>query len=142
MELKLHTLLSDFVVCYHKIQNFHWYARGENFYTIHEKLDELYSSLLECVDDIAESMLMLELQPVASLREYLDMASIKEVEDGAKSQEQIMSQLLADFEHLKAEVLVIKMQADDEQIFLVSALMDGYLAQLSKNIWMIKVSLK
>ncbi|MFI3305556.1 MAG: DNA starvation/stationary phase protection protein [Rikenellaceae bacterium] len=142
MELKLNTLLSDFVVTYHKIQNFHWYTKGANFYTIHEKLDELYAALLECVDEVAETMLMLELSPIASMREFLEMTAIKEISDGDRSIKAIMEHLLIDFEHLKAEVIVIKTQADEEQIYLVSALMDGYIAQFCKNIWMIKQSLK
>ncbi|MFR9620945.1 MAG: DNA starvation/stationary phase protection protein [Rikenellaceae bacterium] len=142
MEVKLNTLLSDLVVTYHKIQNCHWYTKGANFFTIHEKLDELYEALVESVDEVAETMLMLELKPVASLKEFLSMSNITEIDDVWRDEAQIMSTLLADFEHLKAEILTIKITADEESIYLVSALMDGYLAQISKNIWMIKQTLK
>ncbi|MFI3259700.1 MAG: DNA starvation/stationary phase protection protein [Rikenellaceae bacterium] len=142
MEQKLNTLLSDLVVTYHKIQNFHWYTKGINFYPIHEKLDELYEGVLGAVDEVAETMLMLEMMPVASLRDFIENSSIEEAGERGRSVEDIMKHLLADFEHLKAEVIVIKTQADEEMLYLVSALMDSYIAQFCKNIWMIKQTLK
>ncbi|MFI3327893.1 MAG: DNA starvation/stationary phase protection protein [Rikenellaceae bacterium] len=142
MELKLNVLLSDFVVTYHKIQNFHWYTKGANFFLIHEKLDELYDGIVAGVDEVAETMMMLELKPVASLKEFLEMSSIKEITDEMRSADDIMTHVLADFEHLLAEITVIKIQADEENIFLVSALMDEYMAQFSKSIWMVKQTLK
>ncbi len=142
MELKLNVLLSDFVVCYHKIQNFHWYTKGANFFLIHEKLDELYDGIVAAVDEVAETMMMLELKPVASLKEFLEMSNIKETNDEMKSADDIMKHVLADFEMLLAEITVIKIAADEENVYLVSALMDEYMAQFSKSIWMVKQTLK
>ncbi len=138
MEEKLNLLLSDLVVEYHKLQNFHWYAKGRNFFTVHEKLEEYFRAINECVDDVAETMLMLELKPVASLSEFLEKTQIKEVRDGYIKGYDILNEVLKDFEYLRQLVNIIKKQADDEMIYQVSALMDGLIMQFAKNIWMIK----
>ncbi len=138
MEEKLNLLLSDLVVEYHKLQNFHWYAKGRNFFTVHAKLEEYFRAINECIDDVAETMLMLELKPVASLAEFLEKTQIKEVKDGYMKGYDIFTEVLKDFEYFKQLVTIIKKQADDEMIYQVSALMDGLIAEFAKNIWMIK----
>ncbi len=138
MEEKLNLLLSDLVVEYHKLQNFHWYAEGRNFFTVHEKLEEYFRAINECVDDVAETMLMLELKPVASLAEFLEKTQIKEVKDGYMKGYDILAEVHKDFEYFKQLVTIIKKQADDEMIYQVSALMDGLIAQFAKSIWMIR----
>lgn len=47
METKLNQLLADFVVEYHKLQTFHWYVKGKDFFTVHAKLEEYYDHVRE-----------------------------------------------------------------------------------------------
>ncbi len=138
MEEKLNLLLSDLVVEYHKLQNFHWYAKGRNFFAVHEKLEEYFRGINQSIDDVAETMLMLELKPAASLKEFLSITQIKEAEDGYIKGHEIFTHVLSDFEYFKQLVTIIKKQADDEMIYQASALMDGLIAQFAKAIWMIK----
>ncbi|MFI3332358.1 MAG: DNA starvation/stationary phase protection protein [Rikenellaceae bacterium] len=138
MEEKLNLLLSDLVVEYHKLQNFHWYAKGRNFFAVHEKLEQYFREISDNIDDVAETMLMLELKPVASLKEFLEKTQIKEAHDGHIKGHDIFNYVLADFEYFKQLVNIIKKQADDEMIYQVSALMDEFIAQFAKNIWMVK----
>ncbi|MFI3285437.1 MAG: DNA starvation/stationary phase protection protein [Rikenellaceae bacterium] len=138
MEEKLNLLLSDLVVEYHKLQNFHWYAEGRNFFSVHEKLEEYFREINNNIDDVAETMLMLELKPVASLKEFLEKSQIKESQDGYMKGHDIYNHVLADFEYFRQLVNIIKKQADDEMIYQVSALMDDLIAQFAKNIWMVK----
>ncbi len=138
MEEKLNLLLSDLVVEYHKLQNFHWYAKGRNFFAVHEKLEEYFTGISATIDDVAETMLMLELMPVASLQGFLDKTQIKEATEGYITGHEIYTHVLADFEYFKQLVTIIKKQADDEMIYQASALMDDIIAQFAKAIWMIK----
>ena len=46
METKLNQLLADFVVEYHKLQTFHWYVKGKDFFTVHAKLEEYYDHVM------------------------------------------------------------------------------------------------
>ncbi len=138
MEEKLNLLLSDLVVEYHKLQNFHWYAKGRNFFSVHEKLEEFFREVNESIDDVAETMLMLELKPVASLKDFLAKSQIKEADEGYIKGHDIYTHVLADFEYIKQLVNIIKKQADDEMIYQASALMDDLMAKFAKHIWMIK----
>ena len=77
MEKQLNQLLSNLVVEYHKLQNFHWYVKGKDFFPVHAKLEELYDYVNEAVDEVAEHLLMIGGKPKASLKEFLEAASIK-----------------------------------------------------------------
>ncbi len=138
MEERLNVLLSDLVVEYHKLQNYHWYAKGRNFFTVHEKLEEYFRALSETVDDVAETMLMQEMKPVASLVEFLETTQIDEAKDGHIKGFEIFNEVLADFEYFKQLCTTIKTRADEEMNYQVSAMMDDCIVMFSKSIWMIK----
>lgn len=138
MEERLNVLLSDLVVEYHKLQNYHWYAKGRNFFTVHEKLEEYFRAINELIDEVAETMLMQELKPVASLTEFLATTQITEAKDGHIKGFKIFNEVIADFEYFKELTTTIKTHADQELNYQVSALMDGCIAMFAKNIWMIK----
>ncbi|MFR9523711.1 MAG: DNA starvation/stationary phase protection protein [Rikenellaceae bacterium] len=138
MEEKLNLLLSDLIVEYHKLQSFHWYAEGRNFFSVHEKLEEYFRQINESIDDVAETILMLEMKPISNLSKILAKTQIKEVESGYIKGHEIYNHVLSDFEYLKQLVTIIKKQADDEMIYQASALMDDLIAQFAKHIWMIK----
>ena len=55
---KLNHLLANLVVEYHKLQNFHWYIKGSDFFTVHAKLEEYYNDINKAVDEVAESSLL------------------------------------------------------------------------------------
>lgn len=138
MESRLNHLLANVTVEYHKLQNLHWYISGSDFFQVHAKLEELYDSLLPVVDDVAETILQLGGKPIASLGEVLSTATIKEREDASVRSAEVFDIVLTDFSALLQEVTSIKVAADEENNHLVSALMDDYIASLSKTIWMIR----
>ncbi len=138
MEQNLNLLLSDLVVEYHKLQNFHWYAKGRNFYAVHEKLEELYNGFLVTIDEVAEAMLMCEMKPVASLAEFAANTKIKEVKAEFIDGLEIFKHVLEDFTYFIDSVKSLKALADENGNYLVSAMMDNLIAQFAKNIWMMR----
>jgi len=142
MEKELNTLLSDLAVEYRKLQNFHWYVKGENFFNAHEKLEEFYDEIAEAVDAVAEAMLQQQLSPESTLKGYLEKTGIREAKNEEISSKDAYTQVLADFEYLLKEVIAVKEAADEKNNYLVSTLMDDYIASFSKHIWMLKQSLK
>ena len=52
--------VANFSVMYIKLHNFHWYVKGEQFFTLHEKFEELYTETATIIDDLAERLLALE----------------------------------------------------------------------------------
>ena len=138
MENKLNKLLANFVVEYHKLQNYHWYIKGKDFFQVHAKLEEIYNGINSSIDELAENILMLGYKPVASLKEFLEVSDIEEAEMEDVKSKHIFKEVLKDFEKLLKDVIEIKKEADENNIYLISALMDDYIKEFYKSIWMIK----
>lgn len=138
MENKLNKLLANLVVEYHKLQNFHWYVKGKDFFQAHAKLEELYGYINEAIDEVAENILMLEGKPLASIKDFLQVSSIKEASRDNIKSKYIYKEVLDDFSYLLESVVSIKKDADENEVYIISALMDDYIKEFSKSIWMIK----
>lgn len=135
---KLNHLLANLVVEYHKLQNFHWYIKGSDFFTVHAKLEEYYNDINKAVDEVAESILMLEGKPLASLKDFAANASIKEAEAQFIKSDIVLAEVEKDYSLLLAEVIEIKKAADAEENFIISAMMDDYIKNFTKAVWMLK----
>ncbi len=135
---KLNHLLANLVVEYHKLQNFHWYVKGADFFNVHAKLEEYYDSINEAVDEVAESILMLDGKPLASLKDFMANASIQEADAEFLKSDKILDEVAKDFNLLLAEVIEIKKAADAEENFIISAMMDDYIKNFTKSLWMLK----
>lgn len=135
---KLNHLLANLVVEYHKLQNFHWYIKGSDFFTVHAKLEDYYNDINKAVDEVAESILMLEGKPLASLKDFAANASIKEAEAQFIKSDIILAEVEKDYSMLLAEVIEIKKAADAEENFIISAMMDDYIKNFTKAVWMLK----
>lgn len=135
---KLNHLLANLVVEYHKLQNFHWYIKGNDFFTVHAKLEDYYNDINKAVDEVAESILMLEGKPLASLKDFAANASIKEAEAQFIKSDIILAEVEKDYSLLLAEVIEIKKAVDAEENFIISAMMDDYIKNFTKAVWMLK----
>jgi starvation-inducible DNA-binding protein len=139
---KLNVYLADLSVLFHKLQNFHWYIKGKDFFVVHAKLEEYYDYIKEAIDEIAEHILMIGGQPEATLEAYLKLSNIKEAPAQEITSEIIYQQVIADFEYLLESVVAIKKEADETSDYLTSTLMDDYIKQYTKSLWMLKQTLK
>ena len=55
MDKQLNKLLADLVVEYHKLQSYHWYIKGKDFFTVHAKLEELYNGVNKAIDEVVST---------------------------------------------------------------------------------------
>ncbi|HWI47404.1 MAG TPA: Dps family protein, partial [Rummeliibacillus sp.] len=105
LQNELNQLVASWSVLYTKLHNFHWYVKGPSFFTLHVKFEELYNEAAEHLDNIAERILSLNGQPVATLKEHLEISEIKEAV-GSETAEQMVKTVIQDFEkmmgHLKS----------------------------------------
>ncbi len=138
MEAKLNHLLANAIVEYHKLQGMHWFVSGQDFFQAHAKLEELYDSILPMVDEVAETILQRSGTPVSTLAEVSALASIQERPSVPLTSAEAFATVSQDFASLLEEVTSVKAAADSESDYLVSAQMDGYIAQLSKTLWMLR----
>lgn len=139
---KLNKLLSDLNVLYHKLQNFHWYIKGKDFFVVHSKLEEYYNGVSASVDEIAEHILMLGGKPEATLEAYLKLAEIKEAPAAEITSADVYSAVIQDFEYLLKSVTEIKKEAENASDYITSSLMDDYLSKYTKALWMLKQTTK
>ena len=137
MEKQLNKFLADLVVMYHKLQHFHWYVKGGDFFQVHAKLEEYYDEINEDVDDVAEVMLQCKFKPVSTMKEFVKLSSITEPKSGFVSSATVLKTVLADYKHLLDSAKSIKTAADKAGNFLISAKADDYIGQFSKVIWML-----
>ena len=138
MEKLLNQYLADLVVEYHKLQNFHWYVKGSDFFVVHAKLEELYNGINAAIDEVAEAILMDGGRPLATLSDFLKNAKIKEVEAKDIRSSEIFEIVSEDFSYLLASAKAIKAKADDDSNYNVSAMMDPFISEYSKMLWMIR----
>ena len=51
---KLNELLATYQVFYTNVRGYHWNIKGVNFFELHAKFEEIYTDLVEKVDEVAE----------------------------------------------------------------------------------------
>ena len=134
----LNVLLADLNVFYRKLQNYHWNIIGKDFFVIHEKLEEYYDEINEQIDEVAEHILMLGGEPLGTMQDYLNTTCIKEAKN-EKIQDNVMFEnVIKDLETLLKKVTDIKKKADENSNYATSSLMDEYISNYIKKLWMLK----
>ncbi len=123
-----------------KLHNYHWYVKGENFFTLHTKFEELYKEVASHLDTIAERMLSLGDSPTATLKEQLELASIKEAtcDENAKEMVQALSD---DFKTICTELTDGITLAEDKNDQPTADLFIAIRDSLEKHRWMLEAYL-
>lgn len=138
---KLNVLLANYSIFYQNTRGFHWNIKGEKFFELHLKFEELYNDLLLKIDEVAERILTLGHAPEHNYSAYAQNASIKEskkISDGVEA----VSQVLESFQTvliLQREILNLAAGAGDEG---TNALMSDYIRLQEKMVWMYSAFLK
>ncbi|WP_066714945.1 Dps family protein [Clostridium sp. Marseille-P299] len=139
---ELNEFLSDLNVLYRKLQNYHWNVKGKSFFVLHSKLEEYYNGVNSEIDKVAEKILMLGGQPLGTMKDYLNISSIKEAENAKVAGDVVLKNLLEDFSYCKQKAEAIKVKADESNAYIISAYMDEVIDEYSKACWMLKQSME
>ncbi len=132
---KLNHLLANYSLFYQNTRGYHWNIKGEKFFELHLKFEELYNDLLIKIDEVAERILTLGHAPDHRYSNYNQISSIKEsteVTNGMKAVENILyafKTIIA----LQRELLDLSADAGDEG---TNALMSDYIREQEKQVWM------
>lgn len=59
LAIKLNELLANYSIFYQNTRGFHWNIKGQKFFELHLKFEELYNDLLLKIDEVAERILTL-----------------------------------------------------------------------------------
>lgn len=133
--MKLNDLLANYMVFYQNTRGFHWNIKGDKFFELHLKFEELYTNLLLKVDEVAERILTLGGVPLHTFADYTSISSIKPLSDISDATESVRA-LLDAFQVLivkQRELLDVSSEAEDEG---TNALMSDYIREQEKQVWM------
>jgi starvation-inducible DNA-binding protein len=131
----LNQLLADYMMFYQNTRGLHWNIKGEKFFELHLKFEELYTNLLLKVDEIAERILTLGGTPLHTFDDYqktTQIKSIKNISDGNTG----ITNVLDSFKTIiikQRDLLNLAAETDDEG---TNALMSDYIREQEKLVWM------
>ena len=138
----LNEFLCDLEVLNVKLQNYHWNVNGKGFFITHEKLEEYYNEIRVEIDQIAEHILALGYQPLGTMQDFMKNSEIQEAKNEKIKTIPIVKNLIQDFETLKQKAVKIKEESEKQSDYATSALIDNYLANYSKKLWMLNETIK
>lgn len=137
----LNKQVANWTVLYTKLHNYHWNVKGPHFFTLHQKFEELYNEAADHIDTLAERVLSIGGQPVATLAAVLQTASISE-SDGNETAEQMVKNVVHDFavlvDELKDAMDTAEQAGDEATADMLLSIRSG----LEKHIWMLKAFLQ
>lgn len=131
----LNDLLANYSIFYQNVRGYHWNIKGQKFFELHLKFEELYNDVQLKMDEVAERILTLGDTPNHRYSQYSKLAEIKEseeVSDGLKA----VKDILASFKILitkQRALLDMAGEANDEG---TNALMSDYIRAQEKLVWM------
>lgn len=136
----LNRQLSNAMVLYMKLHNYHWYVKGPQFYTLHEKFEQLYNEVAGYMDELAERLLTIGGQPVATLAGVLEKTSLSEA-NSSISAEQMVQSLIDDFQKVMEELKQGYKLAEQEEDEPTADMFKEMLEHLDKHVWMLQAFL-
>lgn len=131
----LNILLSDYQVFYMNVRGLHWNIKGDKFFDLHLRFEELYNDLLQKTDEIAERILTLGFTPYHAYSDFLSQSSIKEVKNMTGWHESV-THILESLRNLlerERELLLLAQESKDEGSI---SLLSDYIRQQEKQAWM------
>ncbi|MGN7204347.1 Dps family protein [Pedobacter sp. SAFR-022] len=135
-------LLNDYLANYHihyqKLRGCHWNIKGQNFFTLHVKFEELYTEAQTTIDEIAERVLTLGKPPHSRFADYINESRIKEIDTIGMQDMAMIDAILDDMAQLiemERELLEETEQAGDEG---TNDMVNRFMQFKEKNTWMLR----
>lgn len=137
LEQVLNRQVANLNILYVKVHNYHWYVKGEQFFSLHVKFEELYDDITLKMDEVAERLLSIKGSPAATMKEYLELATIQEA-TGKEDTRGMVQTLIEDFATVAEELtegIELAEQVSDQP---TADLFIKIRSDLEKNQWMLR----
>ncbi|SKB85148.1 Dps family protein [Dyadobacter psychrophilus] len=135
-------LLNDYLANYHihyqKLRGCHWNIKGQNFFTLHVKFEELYTNAQLTIDEIAERVLTLGKPPHSRFADYISESSIQEINTIGLNDLAMVDAILDDMAkliELEREILIASDEASDDG---TNDMVNRFMQFKEKNTWMLR----
>jgi len=106
----LSVVLANQVLLYTKTRKFHWNVSGESFMELHKLFEDQYNQLEKAIDEVAERINKLGRPTIGTLKEFAELASIKESPGKYPSSTEMLKELLGDHE---AAIILLRKDVDE-----------------------------
>ncbi len=100
----LSAILGNQHVLYLKTRNYHWNLKGPRFHSLHEFFEKLYQDLEGLIDKTAERIRMVGGVAPGSMKEFIDLATLKEAKGDLIDGKHATTALRADHETVVREL--------------------------------------
>ena len=134
----LNDLLANYHIHYQKLRGCHWNVRGNNFFTLHVKFEELYTNALTTIDELAERILTLGASPLSTFKDYTTKSDIKEIDTIGLKDVEMVKAIISDLETLigmQRDLLEITSDAEDEG---TNDMINAFMQFNEKQTWMLR----
>lgn len=138
---KLNILLATYQLFYMNVRGFHWNIRGDKFFTLHVKFEELYTDALTKIDELAERILTLGFTPTHAFSDYIEQSIIAEVKNESTDVacvQHVLSGLQTLIE-IEREVSSLTDEVGDDG---TNDLITTYIREQEKLVWMYNAYLR
>ena len=132
--------IANWNVLYVKLHNYHWFVKGKHFFTLHEKFQELYEEAAVHIDDLAERLLALRGKPAATMRQYLELATIREA-SGDETADQMVRTIIGDFRIMINDMAKAIRLAEESGDPNTADMLLNIQTSLEKHVWMLEAYL-
>jgi|SRR5690606_25306245 len=135
-------LVANLGVLHVKLHQYHWYVQGPQFFTLHEKFEELYNEVNLRFDEFAERLIAKGEKPYSTLAEYLEHSFIDEEPYYNKiPAEQMVENLVNDYRTIRDVTVKSIELATQEEDPVTEDMLINYKNYLDQTIWMLQAFL-
>lgn len=134
----LNDYLANYHIHYQKLRGCHWNVKGQNFFTLHLKFEELYTNAQVTIDEIAERVLTLGKPPHSRFADYIKESAIKEIDTIGMADTAMVEAILDDMTkliELERDLLEATEKAGDDGS---NDMVNRFMQFKEKTIWMLK----
>ncbi|TRX60478.1 DNA starvation/stationary phase protection protein [Fulvivirga sp. M361] len=131
----MNELLANYSVHYQKLRNFHWNVKGPDFFDIHEKFEDQYNKAKVAIDDIAERIRVFGQTPLSTMKDYLEVAVIKESDTNLPAMDMV-AEILNDYTILLEHMFNTVEMAIEHGDSGTEDMVKGFIKEMEKDHWM------
>lgn len=135
LAIELNQLLSNYQIYYQSLRGLHWNIKGNNFFELHIKFEELYNDAQLKIDEIAERILTLGSTPLHTFEDYISHVEVQVGKDisNAESAVTLVLNSLKTLVLLERDILSTAGELNDEGTI---TLLTDFITEQEKTIWM------
>jgi starvation-inducible DNA-binding protein len=132
----LNELLANYSVHYQKLRNYHWNVRGSDFFDLHEQFELLYTEARDNIDAIAERIRVFGKTPLSTMKDYLNVSTLKETGTELASDDMVR-EVLSDYRILLEHMFSVVDVASNQNDSGTEEMIKVFINNIEKHHWML-----